>query len=185
MKNQKTRILVECALMVALSTVLLYVKIAPWPNGGSITAASMAPIVFIALRHGPKWGLLSGFVFSLLQMLIDGISPPPTDSFFWFAMVVLLDYVVAYTILGLAPLFAKAVKNHRFAPAFGSVCVTLLRYCCHITSGIMIWGVYAPEDMPVWLYSVLYNGSYMVPETIITAVVVTLLVSSMKKKATV
>ncbi|MEG2074551.1 MAG: energy-coupled thiamine transporter ThiT [Angelakisella sp.] len=182
MRNEKTRTLVECALMVALSAVLTYVKIAPWPNGGSITLASMAPIVFIALRHGPKWGLLTGFVFSLLQMLIDGISPPPTDSFFWFAMVILLDYVVAYTVLGLAPCFAKLMKNNKLAPAFGSVCVTLLRYLCHIFSGVLIWGVYAPEGMSPWVYSILYNGSYMIPETIITAIVAAFLVNTIKDK---
>lgn len=192
MKNQKTRTLVECSLMVALAVILNYLKIAPWPNGGSVTAAAMAPLVFAGLRCGPKWGLLSCFVYSLLQMLLDGISPPPTDSFFWFAMVVLLDYVIAYTVLGLAPVFAKLCKNDRWAPAVGALCVTLLRYCCHITSGIAIWGVYAWEwfmpsmkGQPIWLYSVLYNGSYMIPEIIITTVAVTLLARSMKKKATV
>jgi len=191
MKNQKTKTLVECALMVALSVILNYVKFAPWPNGGSVTAASMAPIIFVALRHGPKWGLLSGFVLSILQMLLDGISPPPTESFFWFAIVVLLDYVLAYTVLGLAPVFAKLCKNGscRFAPAVGALSVTLLRYCFHIVSGIAIWGVYAWEwfmpsmkGQPIWLYSVLYNGSYMIPEIIITTVVVTLLVKTLGKK---
>lgn len=173
----RIHILTECAIMVALSAVLQVIPFIKMPNGGTITLASMAPIVFIALRHGVKWGLLTAFVGSLVQMLLGGISPPPTPSFFWFVMVILLDYVIAYTVLGLAPVIAKCVgKNHPLVGiATASVTVTLLRYCCHILSGILIWSVYAPADQPVWLYSIVYNGTYMIPEIILTAVVVVVL----------
>lgn len=182
MRNEKTKILVECALMVALAVVLNFIKIAPWPQGGSITLAAMAPIVFLSLRRGWKWGLLGGVVYSLLQILLDGMPAPPTNNLFYFGLVVLLDYVLAYSVLGLADVFARIFSRNRFAPAIASCCVTLLRYCCHIVSGVLIWGVYAPEGWSAVPYAVVYNGSFMIPETIITAVAVTLLVRTVGKK---
>lgn len=173
-KHSKIRTLTECALMVAISAILQLIPPIQMPQGGTLTFGAMVPIVFIALRHGVRWGLLTAFVSSLLQMALGGISPPPTDSFFWFLLVVLLDYVIAYTVLGLAPLFAVPLrKNHPLiAAGAASVCVTLLRYACHWMSGIVIWDIYAPAGQPVWLYSLVYNGTYMIPETILTAVLV-------------
>lgn len=181
LRNNRTRTLVECAMMVALSAVLQLITFVPMANGGSVTLASMAPIVFIALRRGPKWGLLSAFAESLVQMLMGGISAPPVKTFFWFAVVVLLDYVIAFTALGLAPLFARPFKNPLVGAGAGSVCVTLLRYACHFLSGMLVWYEYCPEGQPLWLYSLAYNGTYMIPETIITAVAVVLLCAVFEK----
>ncbi|MEG2852303.1 MAG: energy-coupled thiamine transporter ThiT [Hydrogenoanaerobacterium sp.] len=99
--KNKTRILTECALMVAISAVLQLIPPMQMPQGGSLTFGAMVPIVFISLRHGVKWGLLTAFVGSLIQMLLGGISAPPTETFWWFLLVILLDYVIAYTVLGL------------------------------------------------------------------------------------
>ncbi|MEG0115316.1 MAG: energy-coupled thiamine transporter ThiT [Hydrogenoanaerobacterium sp.] len=175
--KNKTRILTECALMVAISAVLQLIPPMQMPQGGSLTFGAMVPIVFISLRHGVKWGLLTAFVGSLIQMLLGGISAPPTETFWWFLLVILLDYVIAYTVLGLASVFAKPfMANHPLIGAgTGAACVTVMRYICHIISGILIWGVYAPEGTPVWLHSILYNGSYMIPEIIITTAVTVLL----------
>ncbi len=182
MRDNKTKILAECALMAALSAVLQLIPFIRMPQGGTVTLASMAPIVFIALCHGPRWGLLTAFAESLIQMLLGGISAPPVETVFWFALVILLDYIVAYTVLGLAPVFAAPFGNRRLLGAgVGSVIVTLLRYLCHFLSGILIWDVYAPEGQPVWLYSLGYNGSYMIPETIITAVAVVALTALMDR----
>lgn len=164
--------------MVALSAILQVIPFIRLPNGGSVTLANMAPIVYISLRHGPKWGLLTAFVDSLIQMLLGGISAPPVQTFFWFLLVILLDYVIAYTVLGLAPLFAKpfSIAGRPLVGAgVGAATVTLMRYCCHFLSGILIWNIYAPEGQPVWLYSILYNGTYMIPEIMITTAVVVLL----------
>lgn len=172
----KTRILTECALMVAISAVLQLIPPIHMPQGGTLTFGAMVPIVFIALRHGVKWGLLTAFVGSLVQMLLGGISAPPVQTFFWFLLVILLDYIVAYTVLGLAPLFAKPFgeKHPLIGAGVAAAAVTLLRYVCHICTGIAIWGVYATFQ-PIWLYSIVYNGTYMVPEIILTTVTTVLL----------
>ena len=97
----KTRTLVECALMIALGTVLANIKIYELPNGGSITLFSMLPFIMISFRHGVKWGLFTGFVNSLLQMLL-GFYAPPAPGILPLVGMILLDYVLAFTLLGLA-----------------------------------------------------------------------------------
>ncbi|MEL4105268.1 energy-coupled thiamine transporter ThiT [Oscillospiraceae bacterium WX1] len=177
MKRKTTLILVECAMMIAMSVVLSFIKLYEFPQGGAVTLASMAPLVLVSYRHGIKWGLAAAFVYSLLQMILPpGFYPPPAKTFMAFAGVVLLDYVIAFTVLGTAAFFGKPFKNKVLSAAVGAVAVTVLRLTCHFFSGILIWGSYAPEGTPVWLYSLTYNGTYMVWEIIITAVVVAILV---------
>ena len=94
----KTRTLVECALMIALGTVLANIKIYSLPNGGSITLFSMLPFIMISFRHGIKWGLFTGFVNSLLQMLL-GFYAPPAPGLLPLVGMILLDYVLAFTLL--------------------------------------------------------------------------------------
>ena len=100
--NTKTLRLVESAVMLALATVLSLVSIYKAPYGGSVTPASMLPIIIIAYRYGPKWGLLTGFAHALLQQLFD-ISYLSWATSFWAVMaIVLLDYLVAFSALGFA-----------------------------------------------------------------------------------
>ena len=149
--HYKTRRLTESALMIALAAVLAMVKVLDLPQGGSITAASMVPIIFVALRYGTRWGVFSALVFSVIQM-IQGFYPPPTQTLFWFVLVVLLDYVVAFGVLGLAPLFAKRFRNRVTGACVATVIVCLLRFCCHFLSGLIIWGTGDPA-VPDWLWS--------------------------------
>ena len=97
----KTRTLVECALMIAIGTVLSNIKFFTLPNGGSITLLSMLPFVLVSFRHGVKWGLFTGLVNACLQMLL-GFWAPPTPTFLYFLGEVLLDYVLAFMVLGLS-----------------------------------------------------------------------------------
>lgn len=180
MKKNTTVILVECALMIAMSTVLSMIKIFQMPQGGAITCASMVPLVLVSYRHGTKWGVTTAFAFSLLQMLLR-FDAPPANTLWAFLAVVALDYVIAFTILGTASFFGKPFKNKAVGVAVGTLIVTFIRYMCSFLSGILIWYDYAPKDMPVWLYSLTYNGSYMIPEMIITAVVAVVLVRALDR----
>ena len=164
----KTRILVECALMIAAGTVLSNIKIYELPNGGSVTFLSMLPFVLVSFRHGVKWGLFTGFVNSLLQMLL-GFYAPPVPSFLYFLGEVLLDYVLAFMALGLAELFARPFHNRMVGVAFGTFMVGLLRFLCSFLSGVLVWGN-LNEGLAAWTYSLGYNTSYMVPETLLTMV---------------
>lgn len=181
----KTRTLVECALMIALGTVLANIKIFEMPNGGSITLLSMLPFILISFRHGVKWGLFTGFVNSLLQMLL-GFYAPPAGTVAAFVGVVLLDYVLAFTLLGLAGVIAKPFKNHLLGVAAGTAAVCVIRFLCSFLSGALLWGSYQESyewarGMSVWLYSFIYNGSYMLPELLITTVCAVILCKAAPK----
>lgn len=169
----KTRTLVECALMIALGTVLANIKIYELPNGGSVTLFSMLPFVLISFRHGVKWGLFTGFVNSLLQMLL-GFYAPPAPGLLPLVGMILLDYVLAFTLLGLADAFTKPFANRMVGVAVGTAAVCLIRYLCSFLSGVLIWGNLS-EGLPAWVYSLGYNGSYMIPETILTTVAAVLI----------
>lgn len=169
----KTRILVECALMIALGTVLANVKLYSLPNGGSITLFSMVPFILISFRHGAKWGMFTGFVNSLLQMIL-GFYAPPAPGLLPLVGMILLDYVLAFTVLGLACVFAKPFKNQLVGVGVGTAVVCALRFVCSFLSGVLIWGNLS-EGLPAWIYSLTYNGSYMLPETILTTVAVVIL----------
>ena len=169
----KTRIMVECALMIALGTILANIKIYELPNGGSITLFSMVPFILVSFRHGVKWGLFTGFVNSLLQMLL-GFYAPPAGTVAAFVGVVLLDYVLAFTLLGLAGVIAKPFKNHLLGVAAGTAAVCVIRFLCSFLSGVLIWGNLS-DGLAAWTYSLTYNGSYMLPETLLTMVAAVLL----------
>ncbi|MCR4904545.1 MAG: energy-coupled thiamine transporter ThiT [Clostridiales bacterium] len=178
--SSRIRVLVECAIMVALAVVIDLIPMPKWPNGGSVSI-KVIPLIFISYRHGIKWGLGSSFVFSILTMLF-GVSEPPVTSFFYYLVMILLDYVIAYTVMGLADLFAKPWQNKLVGYGVGAVCVNLLRFLCSFLSGWVIWGVYAPEGQPAWLYSLTYNGGYMLPNAVLCAIVIVLLCALVNPK---
>ena len=184
----KTRIMTEGAMMIALSTVLSMVKVFTMPYGGSVTLLSMLPLILMSFRHGTKWGLGIAFVHSLLQILLDVSSVAAAGSLGAQIGCVLLDYVLAFTALGLADAFAKPFSNNKLiAVAVATFGVCFLRFLCSFFSGWLLWGSYKDyydwaKDLPVWLYSLIYNGSYMLPETIVTIVGAILLVKAMPKQ---
>lgn len=171
----KTKKMTTSAVLIAMSAALMIISKMfpmPWMQGGSVTLASMVPIITISLVIDCKWGILSGVIFALIQIL-TGFAPPPTANLIDFILVVFLDYIAAFGILGTAGFFYKFFgKNAWSIPASGII-VTSLRYICHIISGVLIWGVYADEGQSVWAYSIIYNGGYMLPEIIITGIVLT------------
>lgn len=175
MTRSRTRTLIECALMIALGTILAQIKLLPMPFGGSVTLCSLLPFIIISLRHGTNWGLLAGFVNALLQMLTD-FHLPPSNTLLAVAGVVLLDYVLAFMLLGLAQLFAAPFQNRIVGVAVGTAAACLIRFLCSFLSGALLWGSYQSSyewaaGLNVWTYSLIYNGSYMLPEAILTIAV--------------
>lgn len=177
LSNRYIHAMVETAMLVAIAFVLSYFRY-EFAYGGSITPASMLPILIIGIRRGPGWGFGGALCYSLLQML-QGIYPPPVavqDSFglmLSFALVVALDYIIAFTVLGASGFFSK--KKNGILYAVPICCV--LRFLCHFASGVLIWGEYAWDGFPVGLYSFCYNGIYMGIELIICLAVSGALVS--------
>ena len=170
MKQNKTRALVECAVLIAIATVLSMIKLVDLPYGGSVTIASMLPIVLLSYRHGLGWGLGSGLVYGILQQLLGLNTLSWVTTWQSILAVVLLDYIVAFAVTGLGGVFRKSVKNQGAALAAGSVLVCVLRYVCHVISGCTVWaGLYIPTTAAL-VYSLAYNATYMLPETIVTVI---------------
>ena len=181
--TSNTRTLAECAVLIALGTILAQLKVYELPNGGSITAASMVPFILVSLRHGPRWGLLTGFANSLLQMLLGGLWPTPAGTAGAMALEVILDYLMPFTVLGLAYIFAKPFGESKKLQGIicGTIAVCCLRFLAHFLRGIIVWGSIAQDGIGAVTYSLTYNGSYMLVETIISVVVIALLYKSAPK----
>ena len=162
----RVRMLCEGAMMVALAQVLSYIKLMELPNGGSLTPA-MFPIILFAVRWGLTPGLMAGFTFGLLQLIFDG-------AYAWGWQSMLLDYLVAFMALGTAEFFARPFKNRMVGVAVGTFMAGFLRFMCSFLSGVLVWGN-LNEGLSAWTYSLVYNGSYMLPETLLTMVAAVLL----------
>ena len=205
--TNKTRRLTESAMLLAVAIVLELVSkmfIPEFPFGGQLTLVSMLPVVLISYRHGVKWGLISAFAYALLEMAIGSktVAAAFQPDYFGEGVMIgnalimcLLDYVVAFTVLGLGGLFRSRIQNSGVALMTGSLVALGARYVAHIASGYILFAGYAEwfftqEGFPAWgaslveilspellgfVYSVVYNGMYMIPEMILTAVVALLL----------
>lgn len=198
MQQTNTRRLVETALLFAIAMILSFVKLFEMPWGGAVTLCSSLPIVLISYRYGVKWGLFSGFVFSLLQLLVglSGLRGISGGALVW---SILLDYILAFTVLGIGGLFRNRVRKPALSLVLGVVIALFGRFLCSFASGFFIWGEYAESTLTslngalassvlesfsgaglAFIYSLIYNAMYMVPEMIITAVVA-LLLGNIKK----
>lgn len=197
----KTHILVECALMIALATVLSFIPIYELPHGGSITLVSMLPILVVSFRHGTKWGLFTAFVHSLIQLLLGLKNVGYCQSIGAILGCIFLDYILAFTVLGLAALVARPIRNKYVGVGVGSLVVCLARFLCSFFSGYIVWKDYdyafswmkdfgfgqkilaMGENALCWLYSAVYNATYMLPETILTVIVAIIVIPRLIPKA--
>ncbi len=164
-KNPK--VLSEIAIFTALATVLSTITIYVMPQGGSITLASMVPIIWLSLRRGPKVGIVTAILYGAIQFALLPYAIDPVQ--------VLLDYFLAFGVLGLAGFFPKY-------PTLGAAVGVSLRFVMSFISGVVYWApIYAPNINP-YIYSAAYNGSYLLPELIITVIAVGLLQASKTMK---
>ena len=173
-------------ICLALAEVLSVIKMFEMPQRGSVTLASMLPIILFALCCGPAWGLGAAFIYSGMQLLIG--------AYFLTPVQVLLDYTFAFTALGVAGFFAarredrikesNILKRLGLIPVWKIALATVVsmfgRLVFSYISGIVFYGSYAPEGQPVWLYSLLYNGTFLLPEAAITFLALVILMPSLR-----
>jgi thiamine transporter len=183
MTGTRTRTLVEAGLTIALAYVLGRFILFKLPFGGSVSL-DMLPILIFALRRGLVPGVLTGAVYGLLNYTLDPVQIVHPIQF-------LLDYGVAYGLVGLAGIGAASWKR-LFAsgrPWFAGIAIALpacllgvvARFAAHFVSGIVYFGQYAPAGQPVWLYSLIYNASYMVPSGLACLLLVLLILPTLQK----
>ena len=192
--SKRTMNLVLGGIMIAMATVLGFLKLYEAPYGGAITVCSMLPILFYSYRCGLKWGLGAGLVHSVLQLLL-GMSALKGLTVGTLIGSIFLDYILAFTVLGLGGMFRGRIKNDAVAFTLGSFVSMMLRYVCSFLSGWVLWaGMNETADMQGFIaqfipalanvtgttlavvYSLVYNGAYMIPEIVLTCVVGFLLV---------
>ena len=203
----KTKRLTESAMLLAVAIVLELVSkmfIPEMPFGGQITLVSMLPVVLISYRHGVKWGLVAGLGYALMEMVIGAktVAAAFQPGYFGDGTMILnaltmcaLDYLAAFTSLGLGGVFRNRIENPGAALCLGSIVALGARYACHVASGYILFSGWAEwfftqEGFPGWgaalaeslspgmlgfVYSLVYNGMYMMPEMVLTAVVAVLL----------
>ncbi len=166
MRNQKITMLCECAVMLALAFALSCAKLYKMPLGGSVTVASMLPIMLISVKYGPLCGLGTSFIYSLTQAaqaLVEGDVFPYCETAATLVICVVFDYILPFTVLGLAGIFKnfKIFKLQEIGIYVGMFSVVLVRFFSHFVTGVAIWKQWAPEGMGKYLYSFLYNGSFL------------------------
>jgi len=150
------------ALCVALAVVLSQIRLFQMPQGGSITAFSMLPIVLVGYWYGVKAGISAGIVYGLLRLMLGATVIHPVQF--------ILDYPLAYAALGAFCIF----RDKKFGLQISFLAGAIGRFLCSFVGGIVFFGEFAPPDQPVWIYSAIYNATYIAPEAAITLIVLSL-----------
>jgi len=161
--------LTETAVMIALGTVLSIVKLIDLPYGGSVTVAHMVPVLLIAYRYGVRWGTFAGLAYGALQLLLGMDNLSYATSVWAGIAIVVLDYLVAYLFLSAGAWF-KSVLPQPTAVTLGAFCACALRYLCHVISGATVWAGLSVPSAAALKFSLIYNATYMLPETLVTVV---------------
>ncbi len=172
--KMNTKSIVFGAISVAMSFALSYW--APWklPQGGSVTIASLTPLLLYSFYFGPKKGVIVCFAYGLLQAIQDPYIVHPAQF--------LIDYPIAYCFIGLAGIFRKPIKNEFASFICGSLLASVLRFICHVISGVFAFAAYAPETQTPLAYSIAYNSFVFVDIAIAIGVGVALMCSKELRK---
>ena len=171
--HAKLRALTEGAILIALAEILSFLPLYKMPWGGSVDLA-MLPIILYCVRWGFGAGMVASFAHAVLQMLFEGGIAIGWQS-------IIGDFIVAYTVLGLAGLF----KGNFF---LGTVVACVARFLVHYVVGATIWAEYMPETFfnmtmtTPWIYSALYNAAYMLPDMVVILVIGAILMKTPAKK---
>lgn len=171
--NKNVQRMVVTAVMLALAAALSMVKIFKMPLGGSVTLLSMLPVAMVAIQYGARWGFAASFLYALIQLALDlgevlswGLTP-------WVLVgSIVFDYMLAFAAIGCAGLFRKK--------GVSGICAGIalglgIRFISHFISGSILFASWCPDGWNVVLYSICYNGAYMLPEMAFTMVAASVL----------
>jgi len=160
MDQSKTRMLTEAGVAIAIAQVLSFITLFHMPQGGSIKAAALVPLMIYAYRWGGTRGIFVGVVYGILHFILGFKSSVHYLS-------IILDYLVAYGVIGVCGYFKDSISGL----ITGSIVGIALRWAVSVTSGAVVFASYAPQGQNPWIYSMVYNASYMVPDGILNIVV--------------
>lgn len=170
MDQSKTRMIAEAGVAIAIAQVLSFITLFHMPQGGSIKAASLVPLMIFAYRWGGTRGIWAGVVYGVLHFLLGFKS-----SIHYLSII--LDYLVAYGAIGVCGYF----KDNITGLVSGSIVAIVLRWFASVTSGAVVFASYAPQGQNPWIYSMIYNASYMVPDGILNIIVLLFVYQGVKR----
>jgi probable proton-coupled thiamine transporter yuaJ len=170
MGQSKTRMIAEAGVAIAIAQVLSFITLFHMPQGGSIKAASLVPLMIFAYRWGGTRGIWAGVVYGVLHFLLGFKS-----SIHYLSII--LDYLVAYGAIGVCGYF----KDNMTGLVSGSIVAIALRWFASVTSGAVVFASYAPQGQNPWIYSMIYNASYMVPDGILNIIVLLFVYQGVKR----
>lgn len=165
-----TKKIVYGGICISLSFILSYFKIFQLPQGGSITLASMFPLVLYAIVFGPIAGIIAGVAYGILQLF--------QDMWVLNTWQLLLDYPLAFGSIGLAGLAPKFIKNTSVRTTVALMIAFISRCTMHVLSGAIFFANFAPEGMNPWIYSLSYNGTFLFGEFLITLVLALIIINT-------
>lgn len=165
-----TQKLTLSAMLIGIATVLSCIKLLDLPYGGSITAGSMLPIILIGYLFGNAWGVLSALCYSVIQLLLGMSALSYATSAGAAVAIILLDYIFAFTLIGLSGSFKRLGKNAAVSLPLAAFVACFMRYVCHVISGCTVWAGLSIPNSQALVYSLAYNATYMLPETLVTVV---------------
>ena len=155
-----TKMLINISLMLAMATILQYLRIYHFPQGGAVTLGSMIPLILISVRYGAGVGILTGFIFGFVNLI--------QDPFILHPIQVLFDYPLPLMAIGLSGIFPRKIF-------LGVIIAFCGRFICHFISGVIFFAAYAPPEMSPIIYSLIANSSYIVPELVISLLILKIL----------
>ena len=170
MEHSKTRMIAEAGVAIAIAQVLSFITLFHMPQGGSIKAASLVPLMIFAYRWGGTRGIWAGVVYGVLHFLLGFKS-----SIHYLSII--LDYLVAYGAIGVCGYF----KDNMTGLVSGSIVAIALRWFTSVTSGAVVFASYAPQGQNPWIYSMIYNASYMIPDGILNIIVLLFVYQGVKR----
>lgn len=169
---KKLHLMTKSALMVCLSLILKQIKLFSMPFGGSVTFGSLAPLIILSSKYGVKTGVFASFV-CLIAHFIMSFKVPPAKSFFAIILIIFLDYVLQYLLIGLSGFFGRVFSFGRLNKMYTGAAVSfILKIFSSAVSGMVFWGEYAPSYLNIPIYSLAYSCAYLIPEFIVTVIVI-------------
>ncbi|MBA7559218.1 energy-coupled thiamine transporter ThiT [Candidatus Atribacteria bacterium 1244-E10-H5-B2] len=168
MKGNQVKIMTEVGMAVALSVILNFIPLWRMPQGGSISL-EMLPILIIALRWGVSPGMMAGVVYGLVQLAFGPFIIHPAQ--------LVLDYPLPYMLVGLAGIFSNKIDLKAKGSTYGWLLLAVFtgglgRFVSHFFSGVIFFAQYAPEGQSPWVYSAIYNISYLLPALLLSYVII-------------
>lgn len=156
--------------MISLSLVLERIKLFSMPFGGSVTLGHYVPLILISYKYGAFKGIITSFIFSIVNMAFS-FKVPPAKSIQSFFALIIFDYILPYIVIGAVSFFGKFFKKSPNKIYIETATSFILKILISSFSGVVIWKEYIPFDSEIWIYSLIYNSLYLIPEYLITILI--------------